>query len=138
MRRMLMARLVPVSRFLPSSVSRNLPSASTRRDDHEEIVWPPQREHRIDQIVPRALLAQMHLEAVGEEGEEIEAVLPILLRAPRDSSSMSDRPELLSRRDPRELPSTRTAWRLEASIRPVLSSFSSTMRMTPSAARRSA
>ena len=31
----------------------------------------PEREHRVDEIVPRALLAEMDLQAVGEEGEEI-------------------------------------------------------------------
>ena len=71
MRRMLAARLMPASRFLPSSVSRNLPSASTRRTISRRSSWPFEREHRIDEIVPRALLAQMHLEAVGEEGEQV-------------------------------------------------------------------
>ena len=31
----------------------------------------PAREHRVDQIVPRALVAQIDFQAVGEEGEEI-------------------------------------------------------------------
>ena len=31
----------------------------------------PEREHRVDEIVPRALLAEMDLQAVGKEGEEI-------------------------------------------------------------------
>ena len=35
-------------------------------DDHQEVV-AAEREHRVDQIVPRALIAQMHLEPVGEE-----------------------------------------------------------------------
>ena len=37
--------------------------------DHEQIV-AAEREHGIDQIVPRALVAQMHLQPVGEEGEQ--------------------------------------------------------------------
>ncbi len=68
-----MARLVPVSRLAPSSVSRNLPERLDAPDDHQEVV-AAEREHGIDQIVPRALLAEMHLEPVGEEGEKIEAV----------------------------------------------------------------
>ena len=31
----------------------------------------PKREYRIDQIVPRSLLAELHLQPVGEEGEEV-------------------------------------------------------------------
>ena len=42
-------------------------------DDHEEIVLAGQREHRVDQIVPRALVAQVDLQAVGEEGEEVRS-----------------------------------------------------------------
>ena len=62
---------MPASRFLPSSVSRNLPERLDAADDQQQIVLPFEREHRIDEIMPRALLAQLHLEAVGEEGEEI-------------------------------------------------------------------
>ena len=40
-------------------------------DDHQQIVLARQREHRVDQIVPRALVAQIDFEAVGEEGEEV-------------------------------------------------------------------
>ena len=39
-------------------------------DDHEQIVLARQREHRVDEIVPRALVAQVDFQAVGEEGEE--------------------------------------------------------------------
>ena len=42
-------------------------------DDHQQIVLAGQREHRVDEIVPRALVAQIDLEAVGEEGEEVDA-----------------------------------------------------------------
>ena len=76
MRMMLVARLVPASRFLPSSVSRNFASASTRRtiisrSPTRPAAFDTARKHRIDQIMPRALLAQLDLEAVGEEGEQI-------------------------------------------------------------------
>ena len=50
-------------------------------DDHEKIVLPRQREHRVDQIVPRAFFAEVDFQAIGEEGEEVRvdlemAVLP--------------------------------------------------------------
>ena len=64
-----MARLVPVSRLAPSSVSRNLPERLDPLDDHQQIV-AAESEHGIDQIVPRALLPEMHLEPVGEEGKK--------------------------------------------------------------------
>ncbi len=41
--------------------------------DREQIVFA-EREHRVDEIVPRALVAQVDFEAVGEEDEE--ACLP--------------------------------------------------------------
>ena len=41
-------------------------------DDHEQIVLARQREHRVDEIVPRALFAQVDFQAVGEEGEEVD------------------------------------------------------------------
>ena len=40
-------------------------------DDHEKIVLTRQREHRVDEVVPRALLAQVDFQAIGEEGEEV-------------------------------------------------------------------
>ena len=143
--RMFAARFVPASRFLPSSVARNEPSASTRRTmvrrssffplpgarsarrlrgrpDRPASVgrsacagrladlppcgegarqgrggWrriatssppppvgfrrPPRkgevgrcatRQHRIDQIMPRALVAEIDLQAIVEKGEEVE------------------------------------------------------------------
>ena len=36
-------------------------------DDQHEVVLACEREHRIDEIVPRALLAELDLQAVGEE-----------------------------------------------------------------------
>ena len=77
-----MARLVPVSRCSPSSVSRKRPSASTRRDDHQEIV-AAEREHGIDQIVPCALIAEIDLQTVGEESEKIPRDLVLLLLVAR-------------------------------------------------------
>ena len=73
MRRMLEARLTPASRFLPSSVSRNFDSASTRFDDHQQVVLVAEREDGIDQVMALALLLEIDLQAVGEEGEEIVA-----------------------------------------------------------------
>ena len=40
-------------------------------DDHEQIVLPRQREHRVDQIVARAFFAEVDFQAIGEEGEEV-------------------------------------------------------------------
>src|SRR5208282_5968271 len=39
-------------------------------DDHQKVVLARQREHRVDEVVPRALVAQVDLEALGDEGEE--------------------------------------------------------------------
>ena len=39
-------------------------------------------EHRVDQVVAAALLAQMHLQALGEEGEEVDQSLFVLLASP--------------------------------------------------------
>ena len=35
----------------------------------------PKREDGVDQIVPGALLAQLDFQAVGEEGEEVDATM---------------------------------------------------------------
>src|SRR5262249_10983367 len=40
-------------------------------DDEHEIVLAFEREHGVDEIVARALLTELHFEAVGEEGEEV-------------------------------------------------------------------
>ena len=40
-------------------------------DDHEQVVLAFEREHGIDEIVPRTLVAEIDLQAVGEEGEEV-------------------------------------------------------------------
>ncbi len=39
--------------------------------DQREVVLPAKRKHRIDQIVPRTLVAQVHLQPIGEEGEAV-------------------------------------------------------------------
>src|SRR5207247_6832119 len=44
-------------------------------DHQEQIVLPPERKHGIDEIVTRALVAKLDLEAVGEEGEEFRRKL---------------------------------------------------------------
>ena len=41
-------------------------------DDHQEIVLAAEREHGVDEVVSRALLAELDLQAIGEEGEKIE------------------------------------------------------------------
>ena len=38
--------------------------------DHEKIVLTRQGEDGVDEIVPRALVAQIDFQAIGEEGEE--------------------------------------------------------------------
>ena len=40
-------------------------------DDQQQIVLAFEREYGIDEIVPRALLAQLDLQTVGEEGKQI-------------------------------------------------------------------
>ena len=47
-------------------------------DDQHEIVLAGQREHGIDEIVARALLAELDLQAIGEEGEQIAFTFNIL------------------------------------------------------------
>ena len=92
---MLLARLTPASRMAPSSVLRNSPSASTRLTISARSSWPPRAEHRVDQVVPRALVAQVHLEPVGEEGEEIPNCRPYVSRARYDFdvANSDDRPK---------------------------------------------
>ncbi len=68
---MFAARLTPASRLAPSSVFRNSSSASTRLDDQREVVLAAEREHGVDQVVARALVAEEDFETVGEEGEEV-------------------------------------------------------------------
>ena len=53
---MLVARLTPARRFLPSSVSRNFDKRFDAADDHQQIVLPAEREDGIDQVMTRALL----------------------------------------------------------------------------------
>ena len=67
---------------MPSSVSRKRAERLDAAHDHQEIVLAGQREHRVDQIVPRALVAQIDFEAVGEEGEEVDGARASRSRAP--------------------------------------------------------
>ena len=84
-----MARLVPVSRLAAVFRLEEFAQRFDALDDHQEVV-AAEREHRIDQIMPRSLILEMHLEPIGEEVEKIEAVLPDLSSAPRDTL-VSDR-----------------------------------------------
>src|SRR5690606_7347712 len=40
-------------------------------DDEDEIVLTAERKYSVNEIVPRALLAKLHLQTVSEEGEEV-------------------------------------------------------------------
>ena len=40
-------------------------------DDQQEIVLAFEREYGVDEVVPRALFAELDFEAIGEEGEEV-------------------------------------------------------------------
>ena len=66
MRRMLAARLVPASEILAVVGVEEFSERLDAADDQHEVVLPRQREHRVDKIVPRALLAELDLEAVSE------------------------------------------------------------------------
>ena len=66
-----MARRTPISRLAPSSRLQELAQRLDALDDQRQVILAAQREHRIDQVVPRTLLAQVHLEPVGEEGEQV-------------------------------------------------------------------
>ena len=136
-------------------------------DDHEQVVLAGQREHRVDEIVPRALLAQVDFETVGEEGEEVVSLRPrksrldilwsyFLVRISgsslrlvwlrrrtqiilTDSSAAKDCLRCLQLRAPlRSSAVIQTEASIKTSISDNLSPFSSTIRITPSAARRSA
>src|SRR5262249_4148512 len=64
--------------------------------DEDEVVLAFERKHGVDEIVPRALLAELDLEAVGEEGEERDGNLPFVLLNPRSQSQ--SRTNFLGRR----------------------------------------
>ena len=97
-------------------------------DDQEEIVLAFEREHGVDEIVPRALLAELDFEAVGEEGEEIASRSAVMPGSTHPSFE----------HDCRSSPAmTSSAWRSNSANRRSRS-LSSTIRITPSAARRSA
>ncbi len=68
---MLLARLKPWIRFSPSSVLRNALSASARLTEKRQVVVAGHGEAGVDDVMPDALVAEMDLEAVVEEGEEV-------------------------------------------------------------------
>ena len=133
-------------------------------DDHEQIVLARQREHRVDEVVPRALVAQVDFQAVGEEGEEAQRVdatnsrvfaerrgfrLECVMRRNFTSSASLRRTRACDANRTTELGfilarkfdiehaaqhRARSSDRLSGSRSP----FSSTIRITPSAARLSA
>ena len=63
---MLLARLVPASRSRHHGC-RGFAERLERRTTHQQVVLIAQRERRIDQIMPRALLAELDFQTVGEE-----------------------------------------------------------------------
>ena len=69
-----------ISRRRISGFSRVLPRAPHPYPSPQGGGGSPEREHRIDKIVPRALLAEMDLQAVGEEGEEVATMLQAEVR----------------------------------------------------------
>ena len=77
-------------------------------NDHQQIVLAFEREHGIDEIVPRALLAQLDFQTIGEEGQQ---VLPSLHLRQSYVANRKQRRRML---------------------------LSTTSRITPNAARRSA
>ena len=91
----------PSAGSCPPRCPRKDCSASTRASRRTQIVLVAQREHGVDHIVPHALVAHLHLEALGEEVEQVGFARRTLASGRR-------------------------------------SLFSTTMRITPSAARRSA
>ena len=68
---MLAARRKAVRRLRPSSTVEEALQGFGACGKAEEIVLVAYRERRRDQIVPHALLAQMHLQPVGEEGDQL-------------------------------------------------------------------
>ena len=67
MRRMLAARLTPASRFLPSSLSRNLPSASTRRTTISRSSWSASANTASTRSWRAPCSRKLHFQPVGEE-----------------------------------------------------------------------
>ena len=67
---MLLARFVPGEQVLAVVGIEEFAERLDAADHHQEIVLTFKREHGIDEIVPRALLAQLDFQTVGEEGED--------------------------------------------------------------------
>src|SRR6266699_1560146 len=70
-------RRAPVARkkILPILCLKEVPECLHPADDQHEVVLAAQREHGIDQIVPRALPAQLNLQAIREERKKVERSL---------------------------------------------------------------
>ena len=68
MRRMLLARLIAREQTFAVLGVEEFSQRLDAADDEEKIVLAFEREHGIDEIVPRALLAKLDFQAVGEEG----------------------------------------------------------------------
>ena len=64
-------------------------------DDEQKIVLAFQREHGVDEIVPRALLAELDFQAVGEETQQI---VQVLVRQHRTPDSVIHLDSLCARR----------------------------------------
>ena len=65
-------------------------------DHHQQIVLASEREHGIDEIVPRALLAELDFQAVGEEGQEIKRIANFIDCLPAHRTQLSSRPKSLA------------------------------------------
>ena len=93
MRRMFAARRKAASGAAPSARRKEASERLDALDDEEQVVVRAAAfaaQHGIDEVVTRALLAQLHLEAVVEEGEEFGRHAPGSRAVP--SSQEGDRP----------------------------------------------
>ena len=68
---MLVARLIAGEQVLAVLGVEEFAERLDAADDEEKIVLAFEREDRIDQIVPRALLAELNFQAIGEESEQL-------------------------------------------------------------------
>ena len=67
MRMMLVARLVAGEQVIAVLGVQEFPQRLDAANDHQKIVLAFKREHRVDQIVPRALLAQVDFQASAKK-----------------------------------------------------------------------
>ncbi len=80
-----MARLVPVRRLRAVLGIEETPERLDAAHDHQQVV-AAESEHRVDEIVTRALITQMHLQPISEEGEQIDISLFDLAGLPSSTS----------------------------------------------------